>query len=408
MSDFYTLRSAALSTTSFYEAYLLARPDALWDTLKRQYNGLVGTHEAIAAVRSKRLHAGRAQDRERIIALLDERRRSEEIRRMKKRSPPKQPYPDEPVDYHETLELVKLHEIAVWLLDDYSRHATCPSWIDATSWNTQVLPISFTRTEKQRYFRAFYRLQTFSNIFGPGENPLDGPPWGNDLNWSDNFDGQEVWRLFFSTMPPWEYEEFKCLWQHMFERFGEQYREISDDLESYGYEPNGLPDSLNANVLPSCALLETDDLRMKESDLRESLASLGPTFLFRLLKGDFMTRRNMVYANALSSYPCFPEVIPHRFSAVYPLLYPADRFNFGQDWEGFQAFLLTLPEIEQPNLSWQMTWLRKVSENKPLFEDMYATGVVHNSRLTWGYALWDTERLSKWASDWNAPMLARP
>lgn len=364
--------------------------------------------EAIAAVRSRKFHGTRRSDREKIIALLDDRRRNKEIRCLGKRSRATQPLPDQPVDLNEVRDLLRLHEIAIWFLNDYSQNAPCPFWIDGISWSTHILPLKLSKNEKKRYYRAFYRLQTFCNLFGNIENPVDGPNSSNWLSWNHGkqaFTEEEIWKFFFGTFAPWECEEFAGLWRYCHHRNGEVYAKVTNDLEQYGPNENGdLPAGLKAIVLPSCSLLDTDDLRMYRSHYRQALASFGPIFLYKLLRDDdFTTQRNMLYANSCGGPPYYPQSLQRDYETVYPLIYPADRFNFGMDWEGLQVFLSTLPEIERPNLSWVKTWLKQMEEDEPLYEEMFETG-VGSRRWAWAYALWDDDRLREWEAKWGAPL----
>ena len=315
--------------------------------------------------------------------------------------------PDQPVDLNEVRELLRLHEIAIWFLNDYSRNAPCPFWIDEISWSTHILPLKLSKIEKKRYYRAFYRLQTFCNLFGNIETPVDSPDSSRSLYWSGKqpFTEDEIWKFFFRTFAPWECEEFAGLWRYCHHRNEEVYAKVANDLVQYGPNENGdLPTRLKAIVLPSCSLLDTDDLWMYRTHYREALASLGPTFLYRLLRDDdFTTQRNILYANSSGGVPYYPQSLPHNYEIQYPLIYPADRFNFELDWEGLQAFLSTLREIEQPNLSWKKTWLGRMEVDEPLYEEMFDTG-VNARRWTWAYAFWDDDRLWEWEAKWGAPL----
>ncbi|OJJ65223.1 hypothetical protein ASPSYDRAFT_40023 [Aspergillus sydowii CBS 593.65] len=407
LPDLESLNAIACSSTALYQAYCLARQESPPKILQKNYDGLVDITEAITAVRSRKLHGTRCLDRERIIALLDDRRRNKEIRCLGKRSGTTQPLPDQPVDLNEVRELLRIHEIATWFLNDFSRNAPCPFWIDEVDWSTHVLPLKFSNNEKKRYYRAFYRLQTFCNLFGNIENPVDSADSSKSLYWDDRqpFTMEEIWKFFFGTFAPWEYEEFACLWRYCYDRNREIYAKVTNDLEQYGPIENGaLPARLEVTVLPSCSLLDTDDLRSNRYNNREVLASFGPTFLHRLLREeDFTTQRNMIYANAWGGGAYFLHSVQRNYEIVYPLVYPADRFNFGMNWGGLHALLSTLPEIEQPNLSWKKTWLVRMEEGEPLYEEMFDTG-VNARRWTWAYALWDNDRLWEWEAKWGAPL----
>ncbi|KAL4903276.1 hypothetical protein BDW74DRAFT_180140 [Aspergillus multicolor] len=317
------------------------------------------------------------------------------------------PLPDEPADIAELLSLIQLHEIAVWLLNDYSRNVPCPFWTDESTWSSKISPLKFSAVEKARFLRAFYRLQTFSNLFGYGEHPLESSehPYHNPLHPDfSEFECDEIRRVFFGPFPPWEYEEIGCLWQYCYNRNGKIYTEIANDLSKYGSTVNAsLPDALTDTLLPSAQLCETDDFGFCEEERRDCLASLGPAFLYKLLRADFMTRRNLLYANAGRASPYFPHFLPWEFSEQYPLLDPADRFDFGKDVGGLKTCLSTLTETERPNVSWDFTWLEQLHPDEPLYEHMYMSGTNHR-RWGWLYTMWDNERLSDWSNKYGAPL----
>lgn len=126
--------------------------------------------DAITAVRSKKLHASLPANKEKIISLLDTRRRSDEIRGL--RLPSAAIVPDTPANIDEIIQLIDLHRIATFLIDDYCKCAPCPKWMDREKWKNNTLPLDLYKTEKVRWLRGFYRLQIFAYIFGPTELPI--------------------------------------------------------------------------------------------------------------------------------------------------------------------------------------------------------------------------------------------
>lgn len=399
-----------MASPALYQAYHIARQEILPCLLHRQYNGLVDIHEAIAAIRSKKLHYAEPLHQEKIIALLDGRRRSDEIRRLNPQTrtaqpfPHSRPLPDQPTDVDEVLKLMKLHRMAVWFLDDYSRNARCPYWTNEDKWTADILPLEFTALEKKRYFRAFYRLQTYCNMFGNRPHPIDSPDFGPASSWDLGNEREQIWKLFFAAFAPWEVEEFACLWQHFHDRHAKVYYEVADDLAQYGRtELKDLPEHLH--FLPSAAFeVDANTLSIGAIFVREGLTSLGPTWLFNLLHAkDYITRRNMILANTDRSYDVWPLDRPPSTSAALELIYPADRFDFGTDVCGLQAFLSTVPDIQRPNLSWTKTWLERLEDNEPLYEEMFETS-SRARRWEWAYAFWSDERLSEWETKFGAPL----
>ncbi|RHZ58018.1 uncharacterized protein CDV56_107874 [Aspergillus thermomutatus] len=371
--------------------------------LQSSYDGLVDIADAVAAVRSRGLYAVKPSNRAKIIALLDSRRRSEEIRRLGLSS---WPFPDEPADIEETIQLLHLHRMATFLLDDYSRTATRPEWMDLERWKDEILPLTLSRTEQRRFLRAFYRMQIYGNIFGPIELPLgaDYPEEENDwfegTRRTPTFMDEETWRLFFGPMAPWEVEEFSCFWRHCYHRWAEPYREISKSLVAYGVTffcdlpPEERP------PLDRCSL-DLDHLDVHENDQREILAYMVPTFLVKMLRQqNFRTRRDLLLANTVVLTHSFVEYWPKpswEDPGALPLLYPADRFNFGADFSGLKSYLETLPPHERPNVAWTQRWLEERQDSPQLFEDMYSYA-TYSPRWDWGYAVWDGQRLIEWGA----------
>jgi hypothetical protein len=80
-----------------------------------------------------------------------------------------------------------------------------------------------------------------------------------------------------------------------------------------------------------------------------------------------------------------------------PLLYPADRFNFGTDFDGLKEFLNTLQPHERPNVAWTQLWLGAGLDYPEVFVDMFCYGEP-SSCWDWGFALWSDERLAEWGA----------
>lgn len=124
---------------------------------------------------------------------------------------------------------------------------------------------------------------------------------------------------------------------------------------------------------------------------------MGPTFFYKFLhQKTFLDRRNLILANGRSCIWVLPQVFP--WCDGLPLLYPADRLNFGEDFDGLKQLLATLPPSERPNLLFDRYFFRD-SHLSDAFEEMYED-FLGSSLWRRGYALWEDERVL----EWNAPM----
>ncbi|PYH95669.1 hypothetical protein BO71DRAFT_482710 [Aspergillus ellipticus CBS 707.79] len=281
--------------------------------------------------------------------------------------------------------------MATFLLDDYSRTASCPEWMDSVQWENEILPLSLSETEKRRFFRALYRLQTYGNIFGGIERVLDSDWSLEDNLWYEKdptFCNEEAWRLFFGTMAPY---------QKLVDKIAQGLVDTSALFFSELPEDQRPPEAIS--------LCDCHELQTREWQTREGLASTGPALLYKILHEDEpLAQRNLVLVNTKMQREHFhtddlwprPESVPW----AMPLLYPADKFNFGTDRDGLRNLLESLPSFERPNLAWERKWLRDDGDFPEVFPDMfeYALG---NRHWNWGYAMWDDER----AAQWKAPML---
>ena len=81
---------------------------------------------------------------------------------------------------------------------------------------------------------------------------------------------------------------------------------------------------------------------------------------------------------------------------MVPLIYPADRHAV-QDHEHLWS---TLPYIEQPNLGWRRMHLLPETP-KQTFEDAIDLKGRDEALWSWGFAIFDDERLTAW----KAPLL---
>ena len=352
--------------------------------------------DAITAIRSNGLHASLPSNKERIISLLDTRRRGVEIRRLGLASAPS--VPNTPASPDEIVQLLDLHRIAIFLLNDYCNSAPNPKWMDQAKWNNEVLPLHLSETEKVRWFRGFYRLQIFANIFGPIEFlPYEFNGDKRDYWVDETFTIEQAWRVLFGTMAPWEVAEVGCVFRYLYEKYTGPYNEIADRLARYGrVTMDSLPQGFQIPV--SCIQWDATDLTTRAVENLPTLASMGPTFLYRFLHQESaLDRRNLILANGRPSLSSLPDICPGSDGSL-PLLYPADRFNFGADLDGLKNLLATLPPSERPNLLCDRYFLCFYDESD-VFEEMFDVQ-LGSALWRWGYALWDDERLQ----EWNPPM----
>ncbi|RAL05390.1 uncharacterized protein BO80DRAFT_478364 [Aspergillus ibericus CBS 121593] len=390
--DLGSLGSLILASPAYYDTYQLVKEELLQNLLQEHYAGLINIADAITAIRSKGLYAYNIANKEKIIALLDSQHRSDEIRQREVSSGP---LPDEPATIKEIIQLLQLHDMAIRVLEDYSRTTKQPFWIEHNTWANDHLPLALSEIEKRRVFRAFYRLQIYRNIFGSVERAF---------NQEKTFTSEESWQLFFSTMAPWEIEEFACLFQHYCHKYQGIIREVSDNLIQTGYTfLSELPEDLR--VPTATFISDCDDLRYAD-EVPEQMSSIGPALLGQILRQQqFLARRNLVLVNARGFRYQFYDIglwpFPDSSRDKVHFLYPADRFDFGTDMHGFRELLRTLPPSERPSIAWERIWLRAESRSPILFHDMFECGSENFYRL-WGYALWEDERLR----DWATPMLA--
>ena len=91
--------------------------------------------------------------------------------------------------------------------------------MDQAKWKNDILPLRLFETEKVRWFRGFYRLQIFANIFGPFELLIQGFNADKRDEWTNTtFTVEEAWCVFFGTMAPWEVAELGCVFQYILQR----------------------------------------------------------------------------------------------------------------------------------------------------------------------------------------------
>lgn len=205
-------------------------------------------------------------------------------------------------------------------------------------------------------------------------------------------------------MPPWEFQEIGCVWAYLTTLFDHIYKEISAGLyelvEKHATRDDWAHDlfvELPEDVQPPWwngvnRLANVENIW----EFSRSLAAMGPEFVYRLLHGTPLIQRDMVILNGNDDVVnCFPGLYISEEHMV-PLIYPADRHAV-QDHEHLWS---TLPYIEQPNLGWRRMHLLPETP-KQTFEDAIDLKGRDEALWSWGFAIFDDERLTAW----KAPLL---
>lgn len=250
-----SLHKVVSASPTYHETYTFARRALLHNLAQQQY-GLVDLAEPVAAIRSEGLYADVAANKQNIIALLDRRRRHLELGLSRK-----DPRAGAPGTIDESIRLLHLHSKLNTILQAYCHHAPCPPWVDQETWKTQYLPLQLSETERARLIRTLCRIQTFYNLVGAREwtpeweqemqtttlSPSMTPPvFRKSSTWYRNFTTNEIWNLFFGTMPPWEVEEFGSVWTFIRDQYRSMFDEVAcefprTDPRWKGLRPNSLP-----------------------------------------------------------------------------------------------------------------------------------------------------------------------
>jgi hypothetical protein len=186
----------------------------------------VDISEAIAAVRSEGLYAKLECNREAILILLDYRRRAQEMRKLAKDN-----FNTEKLTVEECIAILNLRRKFDFLLHDFCRTVASPANMDPKIWTHERMSVYVSRLERARFLRALHRMQTYSNIFGNWNSNSTGITLPRD---DHKFTTDDVWGLFFATMPPWEMEEVGCISAYLREKYVQIFAEIADELSESG------------------------------------------------------------------------------------------------------------------------------------------------------------------------------
>lgn len=181
-------------------------------------------------------------------------------------------------------------------------------------------------------------------------------------------------------------------------RYSGPYNEIAESLAQYdGADIDTLPEEEVARVPEGCTHFEADRLTIHAGDFVQALASMGPISLHNFIQNTSLGRRDWILTNSTSSHWTLPSVCPQTEGCLP--LYPADRFNFGQDSKGLKklkTLLASLPPCERPNILFDRYLL---ASSELDLENIFWTNMGFYQWVS-GYALWEDER----AIEWNAPM----
>ncbi|CAG8057669.1 unnamed protein product [Penicillium olsonii] len=369
------LKSLVLASPGYHRAYLLVRYHLLEWHANQQLGEELDLAEALTAVRSKGIQF--TTRRESAIALLDTWRRRDEIRGSSQSH--QLPYRlDKPTHLEGIINLLHF---------------------------------------QKRILRALCRLQILKNIFGDPIHCFQYPNC-DSCSCTDHWrkregtkkvrrsheprnhqDDEYAFRLFYGTMPPWEYEEMGCVYSYFREKDELLGKEIGRDLRQLS---ESTPCEFYSDILPveerpppgSTIHSDISFILFPDQDA-EGLAGLGPEFLYRLFHVDRLTRRNIVCRNTRKIWhgPFIGYKISLSWEYRFPLIEPADR----HDRPGFEQFWSSLPAIEQPTPEWKRTWLVEQGEDIELEYAIYADE-TEETGWNWCYALWDEERLEEWKS----------
>lgn len=410
--DTQTLKSLVFASPGYHRAYLAVRQDVLEHTLARQYGHLLDQAEALTAVRSKSMYFKNRKDD--AIALLDIWRRRDEARALSRQ--PISPV-FHPKDLAEVFQLQSFYRVVDFFLQDFLANAPRPPWMEPGQWN-DYLPLTLSLTEKRRLTRALCRLQIMKNIFNApvvGElapicDPSADQPYlyywqgGPD----EELDGELVsskqmaWRLFYGTIPPWEYDEMGSVFGYFRSRIETIAGEISSDLRRLAKATpcEWFWDILPEEERPEGGHIECEDDLDSLRRYFEGLAGLGPEFLCGALRRDRLSRRNIICVNVAAN------IMEGAFIGIssggpwdirFPLINPEDNLNIPQNFN--ESWSKLLPH-HQPSGGWKRAWLLPHCVGNTL-ENSIDMNRNQVEDWEWCYALWDEIRLK----EWKAPLL---
>lgn len=383
--DITSLHNLVDASLTYRYTYSRTRKTVLHELATRIYS-LVGVAEPLAAIHSEGLYAEVAPNKEAIIDLLDRRR-----------EPELDPREARLTSQTQTVPLLQLYQKLEPAL------TACAPTHRAVS-----------TTEKARLLRALCRLQTYCNIFGarewaePEGSAQDRMQAPNLLKrrsttWHRQFTIDEVWDLFFRTMPPWEVEEFGSVWTLMRQVYVDLFASIARDFPRNSPQWRNLrPASMPLDPSELFESAEDEYQTFEYDDYCNHLVSLGPAFLSRVLEQPTEDdRRRLLASNSIPAKSSFMDLV-RVATQTQPLLPPADRYEVAN----IGAILPTLPVLDQPAPAWKHHWYGDAPVHQVMFaprsvaamqiqewseqtEESDTRTLGYFAGWTSGYALWD-------------------
>ncbi|KAL4804380.1 hypothetical protein BDV18DRAFT_162143 [Aspergillus unguis] len=354
LPDRKTLKHTIHASPSSHRAYLASQRAILKSILVNYHDGLVEMSDAITAVRSQDKPLTDADKYEDIVELLDGRKR--EIR-------------DCPANATEIVRLLRLHEVGMWFLKDFEVNMSCPHWMSKADW-FKLKPLRLSRDERVRFFRAFHRLEIWTNIFG-NLDIVDEHDY--DADTSEGL--YQMVDLFFLTIPPWETEEIACFWNILHLR-------LLSVFSSYVDKPE---DELSNFAMKGPRAVHRAIKRM-------SLETPGTATRYKVHHCKDEEQILFFKENAFEDLGEFD--FKHEQNQFH---YPASQYEGHNPWK-FKQQIAGLPIKKRPNALWEREFV-----NKPKDVDLdrnFLYGHLLNgcdvSRAKWGWVFWDKERIKEW------------
>ncbi|KAI9810625.1 MAG: hypothetical protein M1827_006187 [Pycnora praestabilis] len=205
-----------------------------------------------------------------------------------------------------------------------------------------------------RVYRNFYRFELYCNLFRIEYDDMMQKPN------QDRIRQQQVW--FLTKFPPWEFEQFTCVYHYCYLRLSPAYNEIAfHDVEWYFLAEGMFPDLVRPNghkegVLAAGLQHLRDIVTTQTYQNRKCL--LAPTFTAH-------NNRNFFYS-----------------TIVHPIF-----LNNARNDELAQRN--SRPEEIGPYSAWQ--WAKRNG-------GVNSSSIIYNKAdlLNWAYCMWDLSRLRNW------------